>query len=83
MLEFREICWAQGICFRDYGYEVDSGAQTFHNLDVKRFKCMTSGSDEVKAGMDSEINLIGSLGLLFLEHVRFMLVIKKFDDRHP
>jgi len=33
--------------------------------------------------MDSEINSVGSARLLFLQHVRLMLIIKKLDDRQP
>ena len=44
---------------------------------------MTGGSDEVKTRMYAKIDLVRSMGLLLLQHVRLMLVIKKFDDRHP
>ena len=44
---------------------------------------MAGRSDEVKAGMNSEVDPVGSAWLLFLQHIRLMLIIQKFDDRHP
>ena len=33
--------------------------------------------------MDPKINLFVPLGLLFLTHIGFMLVVNEFDDREP
>lgn len=44
---------------------------------------MASGSDEVKAGVNTEIDPIGSARLLFLQHVRLMLIVQEFYDWHP
>ena len=33
--------------------------------------------------MDPKVNLFVSLGLLFLTHIGFMLVVNEFDDREP
>ena len=33
--------------------------------------------------MDSKINLVDSTRLLLLEHIRFVLIIEEFYDRHP
>jgi hypothetical protein len=44
---------------------------------------MSSGSNEVEASMDSEITLLVSLRLLFLPHVRLVLVIDKVDYWSP
>ena len=44
---------------------------------------MTSGADEIEAGVDSQINLIRSPRLLFLKHVALMLVVQEFNDRLP
>jgi hypothetical protein len=44
---------------------------------------MAGGADEVEAGMHSKVDLFLSLGLLFLKHVRLMLVVKELDNRHP
>lgn len=41
---------------------------------------MARRSDEVEAGMDSEIYLVNPAWLLLLQHIRFMLVVEKFDD---
>ena len=40
---------------------------------------MASGSDEVEAGMNSEVDLVTAARLLFLQHIRLMLVIQKLN----
>jgi hypothetical protein len=44
---------------------------------------MAGGADEVEAGVDTEINLLRSAGLLLLQHVRLMLVVEELDDGLP
>ena len=44
---------------------------------------MASGSDEVQTGVNTHVNLVRTTGLLLLQHVRFVLVIKKFDNWLP
>lgn len=44
---------------------------------------MASGSDEVEARVDTEINLVVPLGLLLLAHVGFVLVVNEVDNGGP
>jgi hypothetical protein len=44
---------------------------------------VAGGSDEVQAGMDTEVNLVGTTRLLLLQHVRLMLVVEELDNRLP
>ena len=44
---------------------------------------VAGGADKVEAGMHAEVRLVGPQRLLFLSHVRFMLVINKVNDRGP
>jgi hypothetical protein len=44
---------------------------------------MSSGSDEVQAGVNTEINLINTARLLLLQHIGLMLVIQELDNWHP
>lgn len=44
---------------------------------------MTGRSDEVKARMNTEIDPVGSARLLFLQHVRLMLIVQELYDWHP
>lgn len=44
---------------------------------------MSGGSDEVQAGVNTEINLINTAGLLLLQHIRLMLIIQELDNWHP
>ena len=44
---------------------------------------MAGGTDEVQAGVYTQIDLFLALGLLLLQHVRLMLVIKELNNRLP
>ena len=44
---------------------------------------MTGGAYKVEASMDPEVGLVGPQRLLFLSHVRFMLVVDEVDDGGP
>ena len=44
---------------------------------------MTSGTDEVQAGVHPEVNLLLPLWLLLLAHVRLVLVVNEVDDGSP
>lgn len=44
---------------------------------------MSGWSDEVQAGVDTEINLVDTLWLLLLQHVGFMLVVQELNNWHP
>lgn len=74
-LERSQICWTQCIGFGYDRNEIDPRAQTFHDFDIQGFQSMAGRSNEVKAGMDTEIDPVGSARLLFLQHVRLMLIV--------
>lgn len=44
---------------------------------------MAGGSNEVQASVDTEVDLVLAAGLLLLEHIRLMLIIKELNDGHP
>ena len=44
---------------------------------------MTGRSNEVQAGMDSQINLVLTARLLLLQHVGLVLIVEKLDDWLP
>jgi hypothetical protein len=83
LLEHLHITRAESVCFGNDGNEVDSGTQTLHRLDVKRLQSVSGWSDEVETRMYSKVDLVGTAWLLFLEHVRFMLVVEEFNDGLP
>lgn len=83
MLVAGQISWAEGIGLCDNWDQVDSGAQSLHNLDVQWLQCVSGRSDEVQAGVDSQIDFIDTAGLLLLQHIRLMLIIQELDDWHP
>jgi len=82
-LELGEVCWAQCIGLGDNGNQVDTGAEPLHNLNIQGLQGVASGSNEVQAGVDAQIDLIGAAGLLFLQHVGLMLVVQELDDGLP
>ena len=44
---------------------------------------MASGTDEEEAGVDAEVNLLSTTGLLLLEHVGLVLIVEELDDGLP
>lgn len=44
---------------------------------------MAGRADEVQAGMNTQINLVLTAGLLLLKHVRLVLVVEELDDGLP
>lgn len=83
MLVASQVSWAESISLRNNGNQVDSGAQSLHDLDVQRLQGVSGGSDKVQAGVNTEVDLVNTTGLLLLQHVRLMLIIQEFDDWHP
>lgn len=44
---------------------------------------MAGRPDEVQAGMDAEVDLVGTARLLLLQHIRLVLVVEELDDGLP
>lgn len=44
---------------------------------------MAIGSNKVQTCVNAEINDASTSWLLFLNHVAFMLIVQKLDNRHP
>jgi len=44
---------------------------------------VTGWADEVKAGMNAEIDLLRATRLLLLEHVGLVLIVEKLNDGLP
>ena len=80
LLKSSKVCRAQGVGLGYYRDQIDSGAQSLHYFNVQRLECMAGRSDEVKASVDSQINLVHSAWLLLLQHVGFVLIVKEFDN---
>jgi hypothetical protein len=83
MLETCKVRGAQSISLGDNRDQIHSGAQALHDFNIQRFKGMPRGSDEVKTGMNTEVDLVHTAGLLLLQHVRLMLIIQELYDWHP
>jgi hypothetical protein len=83
LLVASQVRWAESIRLRDNGDQVNSRTQSLHDLNIQRLQCVSSGADKVQAGVNAEVNLIDTAGLLLLQHVGLMLIIQKLDDWHP
>lgn len=82
-LELGKIGRAHCVGLGDNGNQVDSRAQSLHDLNVEGLQGVASGSDEVQAGVYTEVDLVISAGLLLLKHVRLVLVVEELDNGHP
>jgi hypothetical protein len=78
-----KVLGAQGVGLGDNGDQVDTGAQLLHDLNVQGLQGVAGRTDEVQAGVYTEIDLLFALGLLFLQHVRLVLVVEELDDGLP
>ncbi len=83
LLELGKVGRAEGISLGDDGDEVDPGAESLHDRDVKRLEGVAGRANEVETSVDSEVDLVLAAGLLLLQHVRLVLVIEELDDGHP
>lgn len=83
MLVAGQVSRAESIRLCNNRDQVDSRAQSLHDLNVQRLQGVSSGSDEVQTSVNTEINLVDTAWLLLLQHVGLMLVIQEFDDWHP
>jgi hypothetical protein len=75
LLEAGQVSRAKSICLRNNRDQINSRAQSLHDLNVQRLQGVSSWADEVQAGMNTEINLVNTSWLLFLQHVRLVLII--------
>ena len=78
-----QVGGAKGIGLGDDGDEVNARTQPLHNFNIERLQGVSGGSDEVQASVNAHVNLVRTTGLLFLQHVRLMLVVEEFDDGLP
>lgn len=83
LLEFGQISWAESVRLGNNRNEVDTAAKSLHDFDIEWLECMASRTNEVQAGVDAEINLLGTARLLLLEHVGLVLIVQELDDRLP
>ena len=69
VLESSEVRRGEGIRFGNNGDEIDSSAQTLHDFDVEGLESVAGRANEVEAGVDAQVDLVGAAGLLLLKHV--------------
>jgi hypothetical protein len=81
--ELGKIGWGEGVCLCDNWDQVDARAQTLHHFNIERLQGVAGGTDEVQARVHSEVDLLGPLWLLLLQHVALMLVVQELNDWLP
>jgi hypothetical protein len=69
LLETSQIRGTESVGLGNDRNQVHTGAQTFHNFNVKGFQSVTGGTDKVETCMNTEIDLVRSAGLLLLQHI--------------
>jgi hypothetical protein len=75
LLELGQIRRGKRVSLRDNGDKVNASPETLHDLDVKGLEAVTGRADEVKAGVNTEVELRDALGLLLLTHEGLVLVV--------
>lgn len=83
MLEHLHVAWTECVGLGNDRNEVNPGRKALHHLNVEWLQSVSGRSDEVKAGMNTKIDLVTTTRLLLLEHVGFVLVIQELDDGLP
>lgn len=83
LLELGQVGRAESISLGDNRDQVNARTEALHDLNIERLEGVAGRADKVQAGMDTEINLVLTAGLLLLEHVRLVLVVEELDDGHP
>lgn len=74
---------AQSVCLGNDRDQVDTRAQALHDLNVEGLQGVSGGPDKVQTGVHTHVNLLRTARLLLLQHIRFMLVVKEFDNGLP
>jgi hypothetical protein len=83
VLELGQIGRGKCISLGNDWNEIDTAAQSLHNLNVQRLKGVTGWANEVKTSVNSQVDLLSTAWLLLLQHVRLMLIVKELDDWLP
>ena len=83
LLELVQVGRGHGVGLGDDGDQVDTGAQTLHDLNVEGLQGVAGGADKVQAAVDTHVAELLALGLLVLTHVRLVLIIDKVHNGHP
>ena len=83
MLELGQVGGAEGVGLGDNGDQVDTRTEPLHDLDVKGLEGVARRANEVQTGVDTEVDLVLTAGLLLLKHVRLVLVVEELNDGHP
>ena len=82
-LERIEVVLGESIGLCNDGDEVDAGSKALHNLDVEWLEGVAGRTNEVEAGMHTQVGLVATLRLLLLAHISLVLVVNKVDNRGP
>ena len=83
LLELRNLLVRQGIGLGDHRDQVDLGVQPAHDLNVQRLEGVAGGLDEVDTGVDTVVNNVRTVDLVFSLQVGIVSLLNVLYDRAP
>ena len=83
MLEGDNLLVCECIGLGNDGDQVDLGVQPTHDLDVERLERVTSGLNEVDAGMDAVVDNVHAVDLVLGIEIGIEALLNVLDDRAP
>ena len=83
LLEQSNLLIGEGVCLGNDRDQVDLGVQPAHNLNVQRFQGVTGGLDEVDTGVDTVVNDVGTVDLIFGLQISIVSLLNVLNNRAP
>lgn len=83
LLEVRDLVIGQGVSLGNDGDQVNLAVQLLHDFNVKRLEGMSSGLDEVNAGVDAVIHDVHPVDLVLGVEIGIESLFNILDDRVP
>jgi hypothetical protein len=83
LLEGGNLIVGEGVGLGDHRNEVDLGVQTAHDLDIERLERVTSGLDEVDAGVDAVVDNVHAVHLVLGIQVGVETLLDVLGDWAP
>lgn len=83
MLEQGNLLVRKGVSLGNHWNQVDLGVQAAHDLNVERLQGVAGGLDEVDARVDTVVNDVGSVDLVFGLQVGIVSLLNVLDNGAP
>ena len=83
MLEQGNLLVRKGVSLGNHWNQVDLGVQAAHDLNVERLQGVAGGLDEVDARVDTVVNDVGTVDLVFGLQVGIVSLLNVLDNGAP